>query len=217
MGARFLRRRAPIAFIPSRRSRMRSGTRRPRTADRVDIARRRRDVHRGATSAHRADAVQKPYPPAGVDHEAEVPPTSDSWQRGFRNHCELSSDLDTSEAVSPRRRASQAHRRVDSACRCSQCTRSPAPTRRSPTTATPSTSASPVTTMSARRARRGHVREPGGAVHGGCSREPVREPVGFAARAATGDEDDQPSSSPSSDAENGATESAPRNASPSRR
>lgn len=42
----------------------------------------------------------------------------------------------------------------------------------------------------------------------------LREPVGFAARAATGDEDDQPSSSPSSDAENGATESAPRKRKP---
>jgi hypothetical protein len=42
----------------------------------------------------------------------------------------------------------------------------------------------------------------------------LREPVGFAARAANGDEDDQPSSSPSSDAEEGATESTPRKPKP---
>lgn len=42
----------------------------------------------------------------------------------------------------------------------------------------------------------------------------LREPFGFAARAANGDEDDQPSSSPSSDAENGATESTPRKRKP---
>lgn len=42
----------------------------------------------------------------------------------------------------------------------------------------------------------------------------LRESVGFAPRAANGDEDDQPSSSPSSDAEKGATESTPRKPKP---